>query len=127
MEFGAHLGLVAHPLVVGIRIVGIEECVGVGIEFDALELAADNARQHAAQVLVLIGQLEIGPHLRTGVAEPHGMDIARVNDRIVLAVGVLAGADRRVERIGEAVLEHPRQLGVGQHALDAGDLLFHGF
>ena len=127
VEFGAHLGLVAHPLVVGIRIVGIEECVGVGIEFDALELAADNARQHAAQVLVLIGQLEIGPHLRTGVAEPHGMDIARVNDRIVLAVGVLAGADRRVERIGEAVLQHPRQLGVGQHALDAGDLLFHGF
>lgn len=55
------------------------------------------------------------------------MDIARINDRIILAVGVLAGADRRVERIGEAVLEHPRQLGVGQHTLDAGDLLFHGF
>ena len=90
------------------RIVGIEECVGVGIEFDALELAADNARQHAAQVLVLIGQLEIGPHLRTGVAEPHGMDISGVDKCVGLPVFlVLAEMDGGVQRVGKAVSEHP--------------------
>ena len=64
VQFGAHLGLVAHPLMVGVRVVGVEERIGIGIELDALELAADHAGQHTAQVLVLVGQLEVGPHLR---------------------------------------------------------------
>ena len=126
VQFGAHLGLVAHPLMVGVRVVGVEERIGIGIELDALELAADHAGQHTAQVLVLVGQLEVGPHLRTRVTEPHGMDVSGINHRVVLAVVVLAVAHRRVERVGKTVLEHPGQLGIGEHTLDARDLGLDG-
>ena len=127
VKFGAHVGLVAHPLVIGIRVLGVEEGVSVGIQLDALELAADHAGDHVAQLLVLVGQLHVRPHLGARVTEPHGMDVTRVDHRVVLAVLVLARPTHgRVERVREAVLEHPRQAGVGQHALHAGDLGLDG-
>ncbi len=127
VNLGAHLRPVGLPVRVGIGIERIEEGVGIGIQPDILELAADDARDHAAQLLVLRSQLHVGPHLRPGVAEPHGMNVARIDHRVVPALLVLAGpAHRRIERIGEAVLEHPRQPGVGEHALDAGDFGLYG-
>ena len=126
VKFGTHLRLVLHPLMVRIRVVGVQKSIGVGIEFDTFHLTANDAREHAAQMFVTVRKLEIGPHLRPRVPEPHGVDVARIDHRIVFAVVVLAVANRRVQRIRETVFEHPSQLRVGQDAFHARDFRFDG-
>ena len=106
MQFGLHVSLVACPLVVLHR--SHVECVGVGVDVDALELSEDDAANHLAQLFVLVGILDVWPHLRTAVAEPHGMYVACIYKGVVLAVEVGCGVDG----IRETVLEHPCQIGV---------------
>ena len=106
VQLGLHVCEVACPRVVlqRTRI----ECVGIRVDVDALELAQDHTAQHLLQLRVFVCQLHIGPHLRSGVAEPHGSDVAGVNESVVLAVEVHSGVDS----VREAVLKHPCQIFV---------------
>ena len=83
------------------------ESVGIGVDVDQLQLAADHPRDHLLQRRVLLAQLHVGPHLRPRVAEPHGRNVARVDVGIGIARLVLAVVYGGVERVGEAVGEHP--------------------
>ena len=78
--------------------------------------------QHSLQLGVVGRQLNVRPHLCAGVAQPHGVDVARVDEGVVLAVGVLAVVHRGVEGVWEAVAEHPCQTFVGEHGLHLGYL-----
>lgn len=111
MHVGDHLGVVAHPFAAGRAVI---EGVGVRVEDNALELASDHALDHHLELLVAVGQPHVGPHLGAGVAKPHGVDVAGVDKRVVLALGVLTVMYGSVESVGEAVLKHPHQFGVGQ-------------
>ena len=124
MKFGLHVGEVAHPFTTDRTVV---EGIGIGIDADALELAVNNACYHVLQLLVAVGELDIGPYLGSGVAEPHGMDIAGINESIVAAIGILAVVHGGIEGVGEAVLEHPCELGVLEHLLDTLDFLLDSF
>ena len=104
----------------------VAEGVGVGVDEDALELAEDDAADHLPQLVVFTGVRQVGPDLRGGVAEPHGVDVAGVDEGVVVAVDG-AEMDGRVERVGEAVFKHPRQLLVRERAFDAHDFFLYGF
>ena len=103
------------------------EGISVRIDIDEFELPPDHPRDHLLQRRVLLTQLHVGPHLRPRVAEPHGRNVARVDVGIGIAVRILAVVHRGVERVGEAVGEHPPQAFVGQKTAHAGDLPFHCF
>ena len=103
------------------------ESVGIGVDVDQLQLAPDHPRDHLLQRRVLLTQLHVGPHLRPRVAEPHGRNVARVDVGIGIARLVLAVVHRGVERVGEAVGEHPPQAFVGQKTAHAGDLPLYRF
>ena len=103
------------------------EGISVRVDIDEFELPPDNPRDHLLQRRVLLAQLHIGPYLRPGVAEPHGRNIARVDVGIGIARFVLAVVHRGVERVGEAVGEHPPQAFVGQKTAHAGDLPLYRF
>ena len=119
MQFGFHVGEVAHPFAAGGAYV---EGVGIGVDVDALELAVDDAGQHLLQLRVFVSQLYVGPYLGTRVAQPHGVDVAGVYKGVVVAVEVYGG----VERVGETVLEHPGEAGVGEQGLHPFDLFLYG-
>ena len=99
--------------------------IGISVDEEAAELAAHYAADEQAQGLVFGRKAQIGPHLRAGVAQPHGRNVARNDESIVVAVGELAIFDRRVQRIGKAKGEHTRQLGTGQLRLYPADTLLH--
>ena len=124
VQHGIHLCQVLLPVAVG---AGFPvEGVGVGVEADPLQLAQDDPLQHLLQVLVLRRELDVGEPLGTRVAEPHGMDVARVDERVGQAVvALLVEVDGGVEGVGEAVDEHPGQTQVGQLRGHLLDLLLH--
>ena len=120
-----HRRQVLHPLAVGVRFE--VERVGVGVEADAAELPQNRAAHHFLQFRVLVDELHIGPHLCTRVAQPHRVDVARIDEGVVVArcVGVM---HRRFECVREAVAEHPRQFRVGfQQFLHLLDFLVNHF
>lgn len=121
MHPGFHLRQVGVPAMVWSGVVRVEEGIRIGIEQDAGKLAADHSGKHGLQLRILVRKADIGPHLRPGVPEPHGVEIARIYDRILAVVRPVI-ADRGIERVREAVFEHPGQLAVGQHRLYAVDL-----
>ena len=108
VEFGLHAAVVFHPSAVGVGIA--VEGVGVGVETDVVELAQDDAFEHLLQVLVLVGKLQVGPYLSAGIASPHGVNVAGVDEGVGRAVAVLGIVDGGVEGVGEAVLKHPGQI-----------------
>ena len=103
------------------------EGISVRIDIDEFELPPDHPRDHLLQRRVLLTQLHVGPHLRPRVAEPHGRNVARVDVGIGIARLVLAVVYGGVERVGEAVGEHPPQAFVGQKTAHAGDLPLYRF
>ena len=122
MQLGLHVGAVCHPFATcGAVVVS----VGVGVDVDAEELTADDAFEHLFQLRALVGQLDVGPDLCTRIAQPHGMDVAGVDEGVGFSVAfaVVYGG---VQRVGEAVFEHPGQFGVGEHLLDPFDFCFDG-
>ena len=125
MQHLVHVRLVGLPLAILWFDV---EGVGVGVDKDAGELPSDNAANEMTQGFVLVHIAEIGPNLCGAVAQPHGFDVAG-NDEGVVVAAFVAVPDGRVERVGEAVDEHPIELGIdgGQLLLEVEDLLFDGF
>ncbi len=85
----------------------------------------DDAGEQALEGGVLFGEGEVGPDLGGGIAQPHGVDIACDDEGVGLALEG-AGADGGVERVGEAVLEHPGEFGVGDEFFDFEDAGFDG-
>ena len=104
----------------GLSAVDRHEGVGVGIDEDAAALAADDAFDERRELFVLARERQIGPDLRGGVAQPHGVDVAGNDEGVGLAFEG-AGKDGGVERVGEAVAEHQAQLGIGDVRANAGD------
>ena len=123
VQVGVHLRVVGLPAAAGRAVV---EGIGEGIDAEQAELAVDHAGEHILQMRVAAGQLHIGPDLRPGVAEPHGVDVARINEGPPAAFRVLAEVDGRIEGVRETVGEHPGQARIGEQLRDLGDLVFHG-
>ena len=126
VQFGLHVRNVVHPSSLGLRL--LVEGVGVGIDVDTLQLSSYHAAYHLLHLRVSLGKLYVGPHLCCRIAQPHGMYVARIYERVLLAVA-LAGVVMHggVERIGEAVLEHPCQSGVlTDKTLHLTNLLLYG-
>ena len=123
VQFGLHLRPVVLPAGSGGAVV---EGVGIGVRQQAFQLAADDAPDQPAQGFVLARQREVGPHLSPRIAQPHGVDVTRIYKGVVFALLVLTVVDGGVERVGEAVFEHPCQLGNRDHLPDAFDLPFDG-
>ena len=111
VQFGLHVRYVVHPSSLGLRL--LVEGVGVGIDVDALQLSPYHAAYHLLHFWVSLGKLYVGPHLCCRIAQPHGMYVSRIYERVLLAVA-LSGVVMHggVERVGEAVLKHPCQSGV---------------
>ena len=72
---------------------------------------------------VVSAKLYIRPHLGAGIAQPHGVDVAGVHKG---ETGFLIKMNGGVQRIGEAVLEHPAQLGIGKLRSHFGNLGLYG-
>ena len=109
MQFGLHVGHVALPLTSRRTVV---EGVGIGVDHQAAQLPQYHAAQHMGQLRVVVGKAHVGPHLGTRVAQPHGVDVARIDEGVVLAVGRLAVVHGGLQRVRETVLEHPCQVVV---------------
>ena len=123
MKLGLHIGHIRHPVVCWIWILRVEVSISIAVDVDTLELTTDNARNHLAKMLITVSQLNIGPHLSTRITQPHSRDIARINESILLAIYVATIVDRSIQRVREAVDEHPTQLIVGEHCRHLSDLL----
>ena len=63
MHLVVHVGKVGFPVSVGDG--AVVEGVGKRVYINQLELAVDDSCKHRLQFLVFIGQLYVGPHLRT--------------------------------------------------------------
>lgn len=77
-------------------------------------------------MLILVGQLDVRPDLRPGVPEPHSVDVSGVNERLEVAVLVLAEMNGGVKGVRVAVGEHPGEARVLQDALHLSDLVLDG-
>ena len=107
VKFRFHVRQVAHPFAsFGVHV----ESVGVWVDIDTFKLAVDDSCQHLFQFGVFIGKLHIRPYLRTGIAEPHGVDVSGVYKSVLFSVEV----NGSVQCVREAVLEHPCQFRIGQ-------------
>ena len=106
VQLGLHVGHIVSPRSVLHRLA--VEGVGIRVDVDALQLAAYHTAQHLLQLAVALSQLHVGPHLRRRVAQPHGVYVARVDEGVLIAVRSVGEVDGGVERVREAVLEHPR-------------------
>ena len=103
------------------------EGVGVGIDGQAEELAADRALKHLPYVLVFGREAQVGPDLGPAVPQPHRVDVARVDEGVGMPVLIgLGEMDGGVQGVGETVAEHPRKARVGQQTLDFLDLGLDG-
>lgn len=118
-----HIREVGLPFAAGRAFV---EGVGIRIQADQRELAVDHAGEHILKMLILIGQLDVRPDLRSGVTEPHRVDVAGVNEGPEVAVVVLAEVHGGVKGVWVAVGEHPGEAWVLQDALHLGDLVLDG-
>ena len=125
MQLGLHVREVGLPVATRRSVV---ERVGIRVDVDAAELSPDDAAQHAPKGLVVVGKAHVGPHLGTRIAQPHGVNVARIDKRVVVAVGRLAIVDGGLQRVGEAVLEHPSQLRIVlEQPFHLLDLPLYGF
>ena len=109
MHTGLHVCLVVFPLASLNRF--FKERIGIGIQVDALPLAQYNTSEQFLQFGVAIGKLHIGPHLCSRVTQPHGGNIAGIDEGVVVAVHLLI-VHGGLQRIGETVAKHPCQIGI---------------
>ena len=101
------------------------EGIGVRVYADALELAADDAGNHAGEGRVFVSQGYIGPYLCAGIPEPHGRNVTGEHVGIRISVFVFHGMHGGIQRIGEAVDEHLAQFGVREKRCGFFHFLFY--
>ena len=118
IHFGLHIRHVGRPIASRRLLI---EGIGVWVDIDTPELTANHSGQHFLQFRILIGQLYVGPHLRSGIPQPHGMYITRVHEGVVRPVEV----DGRIQRIRETILKHPCQFRIRQQFLGTLYLFLH--
>ena len=112
VDAGEHGGVVGFPLgdFGGVAVEG----VGVGVEQDTLGLAADEAMEEEFEAGAVVGELDVGPDLVGGVAEPHGVDVAGDDEGVGFAGGRFFGeGDGGVKGVGEAIDEELAEVAVG--------------
>ena len=102
------------------------EGIGIGVNEDAGKLAADDSAYEVAKGFVLTHIAQIGPHLGTAVAQPHGMNVTCIDECIIVTIGI-AVVYSGVEGVGEAVGKHPVEFRVNgrQFLLECHYLLLH--
>ena len=122
VQFGLHLGAVFVPFAAGRSEV---ERVGVGIDQHAARLAANDAGEQGLELRVAFRERQVGPHLRRGIPQPHGVDVACDDEGVGLAIE-RAGPNRGVERVRKAVFEEPAQLRIRDGLLHFDDLGIDG-
>ena len=123
MDAGFHLGEVVFPLAYFIDV--FVKRVGVGIEQNAGGVAVYHAFDELLQILIVLHEWQVGPHLCGTVAQPHGIYIAGDD------VGIGAAThhfeiDRGVEGVGETVAKEPGGFGVFDVGLQGFDERFYG-
>ena len=121
-DAGFHVGLVVQrPAQVRPGGGVVHERVGIGVDQDRSRLAGDQPMEQRAQARIAPGERHIGMELCRAVAQPHRIDIAGDDERVGLAVDD-AHAHRRVERVGVAIGEHPRDFRIADACRHAHDL-----
>ena len=73
-------------------------------------MAVDDPGKEVAEVLVILGKPDIRPYLRSGIPEPHRVDVAGINECPPVPVFVLSEMNGSVESVREAVCKHPGKL-----------------
>ena len=102
------------------------ESVSIRIDEEATRLTANDALKQSPKSRIFRGEREIGPHLRGGIPQPHGCNIAG-QDGCIRFPFECAWPNGGIESIREAVGEQTRELGIGNAGLRLGDVnLDHG-
>lgn len=122
MHFGNHVGDIGHPFASRRPVI---KRIGIRVEDYALELTTYHPFKHIFESLVLVGKLHIGPHLRAGVPQPHGMNIAGIYKRIVLSIIPYAIMYGGIKGIGITVFKHPCQFRIDKHGFNFSDTVIH--
>ena len=126
MQLLLHCRIVRHPMTIldGFDVEGIS----IRINKDAGQLTTNNATNKMTQWLVLIHIAKIGPNLCCTIAKPHCLDVASNDEGVVIAT-LVAVPDSCIERIREAVDEHPIKLRINcsKFLLEVEDLLLNSF
>ena len=90
-------------------------------------MAIDDPGDHVAEILILGGELYVRPDLGAGIAEPHGRNVACVDEGTEIPVLIFPEMDGGVEGVGEAIAEHPAEFRIGEQGLDFGYLFIDYF
>ena len=106
-----HVGQVRLPFAAFRTVV---ESVGIRVKRDQGKLAVDYPSEHVLEFLVLISKLNIRPDLCSGVPQPHGVDVSRIDESPPVSVLVFAEMDGGVQGVWVAIGEHPGQTGIFQ-------------
>ena len=120
MQFGLHVCTVGLPLT---ALGTVIESIGVRILINAQKLTANDSFEHRLQLRIIVGKLYVRPYLCTRVAQPHGMDVARIDKSVRFTVQhteVHGG----IQCIWETVLEHPGQIRILQQRFYFRNFLF---
>ena len=80
MHLKFHFGHIALPLTSGRTVI---EGIGIRVDIYELELTVDHSGEHVAKMFILGSKLDIWPHLRARIPEPHGMYVAGIDESII--------------------------------------------
>ena len=80
VNFKLHVRHIALPLTSGRTVI---EGIGIRVDIYELELTVDHSGEHVAKMFILGSKLDIWPHLRARIPEPHGMYVAGIDESII--------------------------------------------
>ena len=86
MHLKLHIGHITLPLSAGRSVI---KGICIRIDVDELELTVDHSGEHVAKMFILGSKLDIWPHLRARIPEPHGMYVACVDESVIQSVRIL--------------------------------------
>ena len=86
--------------------------IGITVDVDTLQLTQDNTTKHFSQFLVFVGKGYVRPHLCTGVAKPHGRNIACIYKGIVITIFEHTIVNSTLQGVGITVGKHPGEFGI---------------
>src|ERR1035437_1221537 len=122
MHARAHLGQVRDERA---RLIGCVECVGVGIQADAVCLPVNEPLKQGLKLPLFWRKMHVWQHLSRGIPQPHRGDVSSDDKRIRFAVPLrkLHGC---VERVWIAVFKETCQSRISDSALDVDDCVLDG-